>query len=520
MRCNRSRYGVVCVWMGCVVLLFLAGCATRQPEVDWKRPPAFSDQPETQSVLRETKRPDGPLTIADAVRMAILSNVEVRSAEADLLVRERQVTTVKRLRRDPELRLSYGEAEGDAIRNRVTSTTRSYTVPVPLTVPASSSSTSSFEDDDRDGYEVALRVFPRNPWEQSARVSRAQAELHAAEAALSAAKTLVIVEVSRAFATLQFAEQDVMLAEALVDARLISADHARELEAQGQITLLDKAQALSRYLRALSDLSRSVETRDEARAMLAGLLRVTTDDIQVAWDGLPLAHASMENFSDEKLEEIGLAARADIAQLGWERVAVQASVKELKAAYIPWIGHVQASYGERSNSARRNSTGSELDPLEAVTTTSSDTLDIEGDQEEWEISAAMSLPVFSWWAQEHRVAQAEYEQACILEEQGMRQMCNDIRAARSRLASLAKQRKDFSDVASPVVGELKEIIRVGEKLDSLPPAEFARLREQVIETRRLTLQADKVRAMAELDLCVALGGANLWPDELFQIEGE
>jgi outer membrane protein TolC len=520
MLCKGCRDRAAAVLTGCVALLLFSGCATRQPEGEWTHPPEVTGQPESLSSPREVALPEGPLSIVDAVRMAILSDVEVKTAEAALEVRERQVTTVKRLRRDPELRLSYGEGEGDATRNRVTSETRIYSVPAPLTVPGSSGSTHSFEEDDRDGYEVALRVFPRNPWEQSARVSRAEAEFHAAEAALSAAKNLVMVEVSRAFATLQFAEQDVMLAEAMVDTRRISAEYARELEAQGQITLLDKASALSRYLRALSDLSRSEEERDEASAVLAGRLHTTTDDIQVAWDGLPLAHESLENFSNEKLEEIGLAARADLAEIGWKRVAVQASIKELKAAYIPWVDHVQASYGERSSSGRRMTTGSDLDLLDPVRTVSSDTLDMEGDQEAWEVSAAMSLPVFSWWAQEHRVAQAEYEQARILEEQAMQQMRNDIRAARGRLISLTKQRKDFNDVALPVVGELEAIIRTGEELDALPPEEFARLREQVIETRRLTLQADMARAMAQLDLCAALGGANLWPDVLFQIDGE
>jgi outer membrane protein TolC len=341
----------------------------------------------------------------------------------------------------------------------------------------------------------------------SARISEARARYYAAEAELAACCMTAAVTTRRLYAELQYLEADMRSLDAIADVRKALLDQLQGLAGQGVGTIVDASRAAARYLDALSDRQRCEADRDRLLAELAawaGVLPSTIRNVDnEPVDGLPELPDG-NNLAD--LEESAMQRRADLARAGWETLAAKAAYREARSTRIPWFTYLQGRLQTREDSGSSLRTNQETSTDGTIVTTT-ETSEDSGDLTNWELSAGISLPIFSWYNREIDVRKAEWRQAQAMEAQAIESMRRRIRQCVDAVRNVDARLTAFTRQSTPALDELRRVIEDPATLAALPPDEAARLREQVLEVERLRQANSFERVSALLDLEEAIGSA-------------
>jgi outer membrane protein TolC len=445
-----------------------------------------------------------PLTAEAAVRRALDASPEIESLSSAVRVARQEFRAAGDIR-DPELRFGVADGDIDSLSSSSSSQTRPGSGPGEPDVPLSTETSSSRGREDRDVWQVGIRFFPRNPWELSARTSQGRASLYAAEAALSAAGTAVAEEVRRLYVDIQYAQQDIEQLEALVALRRGLVREMKELVRQGQGTVVDSSRASYRYLQAVSEHQRRLRDRDGLRTDLAQRLSVSPASLP------ELSEAPLSGPPDDVTTDVAslvggaMERRADLIELGWRARAARAAFREERARLLPWLTHIQGSFTHRENNGESESSSFDSDLLDFSSTTQSDSSTSDDELEEWEISAAMALPIFSLFNQSDDVMRERWQEARRVEGRAVAEMQQDIARVIAEQALRKERLSAFDTETRDVVSELRETLAQSGDTGILPPDEIARMKEQLIEIERLRIDAEHDRMQGLLRLERAAG---------------
>ena len=421
----------------------------------------------------------GHMNLLVAINNAIAHSDRIALLRAAVDIAAQQKFVARDLR-DPELRLSH--------ETGLSSGTRAY-LSTNLT-PRSSSANAV-------GNNLALRLFPPNPWALSARVSGATANYYADLAYLRHEEWLITIEICRLFAEIQYLENDVQLIDQLTGVYKDTQDILEESMRQGQSTLQDLMTASRRYLRALSERNNVIHLYEEAHRQLAELTAIPADQIKLVFDEnmpKPIDSVLMDmNF----LENEAIQNRPDLTALFWRTEASKAKYKEACAERKPWLEFIQFSYATGSQSEDTD----EFDIFTGSTATTRDDVD----DDEWRVDIAISVPIISWLNHSTTASLSEHELAKMEESALLKRIHRKISSALSTMKSIEESQKQYETESTPIIQQMQNVLTSLEDENVLSPDQIARIKEEILETQRLKLKAEYDHLSAFLTLEEALG---------------
>ncbi len=512
-------------WMGLGVLLatlpaLSAGCRTARPPADTAEATGTPDAAATNTPVAAsaaaTNAP-GPLAVESAISLAIAQSADIQVLRATLEV-ARQTLRAAGDRDNPELRLSYGDQDATLDRNRWSydqAAVPGAGVPAPgaPTPPPDSTglgAAHATQQSELDAYRVGVRFFPRNPWTTRARVSACAAAHYAAVEDLRAAEAELAVEVRKLFAAVRYLEEDLLAAGELVrlraQVREIVARRARE----GVVTVQDLADAARQHLAAVTAQNKTRRDLKQARCALAALVGMPEAALAVtgAAAGGPAVAAAPSDVT--ALSARALRQRADLSALAWRTREAEAASRETSAARLPWLKHVQVSYGDASERSRTDSAGYSGDLVDGGTRNEYDFTRDRDRSEEWTVDAAVIVPVFDWLRLNHAAdeSRALHRLAQVRELEAGRAIAAAVRSRVDDLAAVLADRDACERDTAPLVTEVERLLeQAAQHPEVIEPDRVARMQEELVQTRRLRLQADHFYRLALIELEAAVGGS-------------
>jgi outer membrane protein TolC len=460
-----------------LTLTILAGCATPQDPTITVQLAEISQMdlslPESGNV--------GSITLEQAIARASASSDEVAGLVATVNVVAKEKLASGDLR-DPELRVGIGEDDGDSDRVRT------------IVGPSADTETGSTTRD-QSAYSLALRMFPRSPWTRNARLSAGRAKIFAAVADLLQARWDLENDVRRLFAELHFLNQDKALMDELTGIYRVAVENARQGYQADHMTVAHVMTASRRYLGTMSDRDEVTRRRANARRKLATLVALSTDDLHIDFATKPAAELPFESLTTKALESQALNHRRDLAVLYWQKASAEAMLREARADRRPWFTFVEGAYGKRESSMNRRLVGA------SDTTLTAD----DGDETEWGIRTGITLPLFPWANHSVDVRQAQYRRAAIHELRAREQVKRDIQNAVTALTEISKARETYRRDTNPLIQEMDKVLKGIESVEGLDPTDVARLRGQILESRRLNLESELEYRLAVIALEDAVG---------------
>lgn len=492
---RRARAGALP--LGAAALLSVAGCQSTTP--DARLAERLQEINNTAVELPEAAY-RGPLTLAAAIERATAASEDVA-----MLVSSVEVASKEKLVagdwRDPELRLSYGEADDDGTRSKLV--TQSLPIGAPATTlgggpeQATSTQTSS-------GYDVALRIFPENPWARRQRVSAGTAGIYASVADLLDAQWRLENTLRRLFIQIHYLSERLEAHRELTEVYREALRISQELADQGHGTVADVMSASRRYLEALSDRDTTLRDLDAARRELASMVAMPFDEVHVVMTPDLLADLRIDGIDPDWLQQKALNQRRDLSALYWRRAQAESAWREMRASRTPWFSYVQASYGQRDTEA--DETASEIDTSLSGITRQEDTLEsTDTSRDEWRVDAGITLPIFPGSNHESALRFAEYRRAELMEAKAKERAQREIMDALAGVKAAVAARERYQRETLPVTKDMESMLQRVQAQSGLDPIETARLREQILEARRIELEAGMGFHLAVVSLEEAIG---------------
>jgi outer membrane protein TolC len=447
---------------------------------------------------------EGPFTAARAVQRALCVNPDVLACEHDVRV-ARAEARVAGDGRDPELRGGYSDGDEDQTSSQFGVETN--LVPATgLRYLAATNSSYGTQSTDSERYSVALRFFPRNPWERGAAVSAGRARWHAAEARLRQFAVDVALETCRMYEVLRFMSADVANIEEIAAIQRDLVAQTDELARAGRITASESLRARQRYLAAVSDLSRGRRDLEDARLALARWLNVGTGEVNPVMDWAPaLPDTNLLAGASDPLTYAALSNRADVAALGWDTRAAWHAYREARAMLWPWFSYVQPGYAWSDQSSSGGSTSRETDLTAGSQRLGSTYRTQDSESEEWRIDAGITLPVFSWIGHEDDLRKAEYEKAQAAEARAVLDLPGRVESQVAKVRLIEAQSREYGRETEAVTAELTRLLADTAETADIAPEDRARVREELVQSLRLAAQTAHSLNMAAIDLHAALG---------------
>jgi len=103
------------------------------------------------------------------------------------------------------------------------------------------------------------------------------------------------------------------------------------------------------------------------------------------------------------------------------------------------------------------------------------------------------------------VRQAQYRRAAIHELRAREQVKRDIQNAVTALTEISKARETYRRDTNPLIQEMDKVLKGIESVEGLDPTDVARLRGQILESRRLNLESELEYRLAVIALEDAVG---------------
>ena len=479
------------VFVPLICAVMASGCALRNPDVS--RTLASVSRLAVEAPEDSFR---GPLTTDAAVQRASAASDEIAALLADVQVAASRKDAVFDLR-DPELRLSYGVQNGDTLRKQ-TDSQFATSVGGGLAGPATGTSSTDITDES-DGYALGFRFFPRHPWQTSRRVSAETARIYAAVAELLAAQWRLSIEVRTLFAQTHYLEKDLAVMADLAALYRDTLDLVKDRMDQGQSTVQDLMTASRRYLGALSDNDETLRDYQRVRRELASLVAAEADLMELVVNEQTFPAADLTTLRPATLVSYAMERRADLSALFWNARAARDAFEELHAARIPWPRFIQASYAVDSGTSERSTTGNDVGRPYTRFAEDDDNAD------QWQIGAAFDLPVFSRFNAEGDVLEAEWRGAQARERKARARVKREIGDALAAAHGLADNRARYQAETAPIIDSMTSTLEGIEDVKGVDPADVARVREQILESRRMEIQSELEYQLAVISLEAVLG---------------
>lgn len=344
--------------------------------------------------------------------------------------------------RNPEIRYSYGEGSDDILEEGVRL------------------------NRDRDAWEADIRVFIPNPYEISAFQAEAEAHRFGIQAAAQRYLSRKLVRVRELWAELRYTSSMKQVLSELAEF-WESAGRSLELAAVDNLSLGPDLLSWQMDRFEFIALKQDIESRfRNAQHRLASLAGIHSDDLE------PLFQPLAEAFTSKRTARVESAALLDQKS----RVARErAAWAELRGSTIPWLEHVQGSYGELTS---------------------------DFDRESWSVQVAVSLPVFSILSSEA----SEQHARVIAEEASLKLIQQEEQdamfAAWERMGRKARILELYDAEILPLIDVMKDHIRNRDVEAGISIGQKIGLADSILRTLESyhDLQLELEKALIELDM--------------------
>jgi len=406
--------------------------------------------------------------------------------------------------RDPELRFGYGQDEGEADRVRTSSTAAGVVPGMGTTIPGfETGNQMGTVEDEMTAYSVGLRFYLPNPWTRRAQSDAGAAAIYAAIADVLQARWLVKHNVQRIYAELDYLEQDLEVINELVEVYASARAVTDELYREGVATPRDQMTTRSRYLAALGDRDETLRRAEEARRKLAALVAVPAAQLEI--------ERYESAFTPDKLsmQVIGSLARQafehrrDLAALHWRHVAAKAEHRAAKAERRPWFRFLQGSYGQSDSTMTRRMTATDLNTLGVPQGVEEIITHDDGSEDEWSVGTAIILP-FPGFSDLPNLKLAELNRAQLRESKARHRVQQEISDVVASVQSLAKSRARHEAEVVPLIEEMERDLETIKHAE-IDPTDMARIRERILDSKRVRLESDLEHQLAIIELEEVLG---------------
>lgn len=384
-----------------------AGCGSPKPATPAYALPgrAPDPRPREEEPADVEEQPVGPLTLDAAVARAVERSGEVSALRWSAYAARQQVYVDVQYD-EPQLRARYGEDE-------LTETG------VQSDLDGLESPSDVSRSQDGQAFGLGLRFYPRNPLVAHWMKQEGHTAARAAEELVREAQWRIATEVRRLFVYVRFLEQDCALIERHQDNCAKLLEHARVRSGLGEMIEQDIYRLMRRCVETDGAAARLRRELTVNRRELAALVDVPPGELELA-PLHPDLGRSLVDVDNDRLLDRAFANRPDLAVLVYTTDAARHSVSSSRSRRMPWIEHIQASYGEAEADERSGSQGALGGGDETRT---------ELEQEEWRIDAALSLPLFAWTSKQPRQAKALLEAALQYEMNLKRAIEGEVIAA-------------------------------------------------------------------------------------------
>jgi outer membrane protein TolC len=438
----------------------------------------------------------GALSADQAIERAISRSTRVLELVTSVDIASKERLAARDLR-DPELRLSYGESDGESVRATQSTDTEL------AGITGLGTETGTIENEGSQ-YRVGLRFFIPNPFERRARESAQTADIYARVADLYQAQWDIAIDVRKLFATVRYLEEDIATLSKLTGVYSDVLERERSRLDKGVGGLNDVMTASRRFLSVLSSRDQLIREQEARLRDLALLVSVSASSIQLTPDDAPLDTDTVYNWQTAQLVTLATAHREDLIARAWLTRAAEARHKESRSANVPWPSHVQASYSESESEGTRSFNGSDLDPTRNRIQNSQSSSTDDGDGEAWRIDAAISLPIFSWVSHASDVREAELRQARALEAHTIDRVQRDVEHAIERVRSAHEAKRRFDEQTQALIDEIRRTVDKG-AIAVLNDVDVARLKEELLNARRTRQRAAHDHTLSLIQLEKAMG---------------
>lgn len=485
-----------------LLILALSGC--RSTVSDTVVNPAMTGEIRPGSI-------DSPAPVTNTV-LDVHSAITAALAHQPDLVLLRQAMEVARAEAvtcpgllNPELRVGYDV--GGQRTERTWYTNTAYNVTPPYTNTAWRPLNARGDDtEDQDTLQLALRIFPPNPWLLWAQGDGARARFAAASADLRAAEWRVECTVRKVFNTLDYLGQDLELAEGLVAVRHAEAETMRILADKRQVTAVDELSAVQKHYQVLMDRDRIEANLAQKRAELTALT------------GVPVAGVLQDPPAEREtgrqaLDRDRLAAlrakvienRQEVVAAYWRQQSAQAALRAAKSLRVPWFTHIQGSYARgRSHEALSAAAnlqtvyGAIPDPVLATD---------ESEAESWGIEAAVEIPIFSLGPGATRLQRADCRRWTAVFGETTRNVLAQFDEAVMAWQDSCRHSDRLETDSGALIKRAEELAaQIAERRD-LAPGDAGKVQETILQMKRTVLQSHFERQQAWLLLEEAFGAS-------------
>lgn len=513
----------------------MTGCAS--PEPDGRLPANFRNSFPDAFVEEPVPSTRAPVPVPAAIDVALHNNPQIQLLRQAAEVARAQARTCTDLQ-DPQVVVAYGE--GEEVTDRSWLVPRSEIVPsisypydnntlisshpedlnkdpldpYKLRVPLGpgeeqyyltrSSNTFHGTTANTESYRVAVRFFPPNPWQLSARAAGARANYAAALADVYNAEWMVRSELKTLVAQIRYMKEDLILLERLAETRRVSASMAVTLLDKQQAPVVDAMSASQRYIQVLNDRDKLERDLAIAKSELLALSGQTVGDVDVTVGDVVCTNIAASSLVAESLQEKALRNRSDIAAAYWRSQWATALLKEAKASRVPWFTRLEASYGQTKTTANEDAAWemaggtAELDPFYSIS--------MDDDEEsEWRVEAIVSIPLFSVGPGATRVQRAEYKQAVAALGEATRLAIAQVDDALSALGETETRTDRLSAEIIPRMDEARTLLNDLQQRPDAIPTTIEKIKEVSIETERMLLKSRHDWLLALIRLEQALG---------------
>lgn len=389
----------------------------------------------TPSTINHQLSTSTPLSLHAAIKLATECSQETIRLQSEL--EASSYNTSKDLR-DPELRLSYGEDESTVNRHR-------WSTP-------DLSTTDGKVDNESSSYRVALRFFMPNIWTRSALELKNNAAYKALNAELATEKKRIASDTRLAYAEINYLTQKQNLAELLVKLHAKKQKQIEKLTKSGSLSTMDSIAFSRRYLQAASELTRIEIRRNKAFQSLAEILCISANNLEIDSDN-NLLHIDTSDAGINELQALMMLNRTDLTGLGWRRIEAEAALKAHKRTRLPWLQHLQLSYGSGSGT----STGQDI-TTEIGGFTQNDFRDDSTDEEEWAITTAINIPLYGSANNELKILTTKLQQAEIEEQTEIKNAKIKLHDACLTVRKQNKMVKQYKNQTLPIIKSIKKAL--------------------------------------------------------------
>lgn len=474
-----TRQAVLHGACGAVALGLLAGCASAGRGGDGAPPEAPSAPAPAAAAAAPAPvppaAPPGGYTWDELARAAAAN---CREAQALLLdaEAERRQTAVDTGWRNPQLRsgVRWGD-EDEETQARTGTRTYSGAADAPR---QPFTSNREWSEREFDGYTAGLRVYTSNPFVNRWLRRRGDAAARAKEAESQEAAYAVYCEVRSLCLEAEILREDAGALGRLAALREQACALRREQADAGVVSALELIRAEVRLESLRSEIREKEARRLQLVRRIAVLAGLPAEQVRLKPEDLSRQVAAAY-LDGAVLTDLAFMRRPDLSRVRLEKEAAQNGVGAAKAGQVPWFEYVEGTYeNERYEEASYEAYRSGYDKK-------------DGDQTEWQVRVAVTLPVFSWLGDEVRLTRAQLA-AAEAREQGLYDsirrevggVLEDYRAVRAERERLSAGREKLEAAITARIDALAREPAVRRE-------DVLAAREELVEYERVCMKVER-----------------------------